>query len=329
MKSRVLGSSAIRVSEIGYGCMGLSWAYGNAMKAPNERAAIDVLHEACDLGITFFDTADMYGPFTNEEIVGKALADRRERVVIATKCGLVVTGDRTKYDMQRDATPTHIREACDASLRRLRIDVIDLYQLHRVDPNVPVEESVGAMAELVKAGKVRAIGLSEVDVPTLERAMRVHPIATLQSEYSLFERNVEAQILPWCVEHDVALLPYSPLGRGMLTGRLNRSDIGGSDFRSTLPRYQNDSFEHNRRIVERIVRVAARAGATAGQVALAWLLAKSPNIVPIPGTTRIEHLHENVAATNIRLAREHIDELDALPPPMGERYPAPKTPARR
>lgn len=327
MKSRILGSSGIRVSQIGYGCMGLSWAYGTAMHAPDERAAIDVLHAAVDLGLTFFDTADMYGPFTNEEIVGKALADRRDRVVIATKCGLVVSGDRTHYDLQRNAAPAHIRAACDASLRRLRIDVIDLYQLHRVDPNVPVEESVGAMAELVQAGKVRAIGLSEVDVPTLERAMRVHRIATLQSEYSLFERNVEAEILPWCVANDVALLPYSPLGRGMLTGRLNRSDIVNGDFRSTLPRYQSDTFEHNRRIVERIVRVAARAGATAGQVALAWLLAKGEKIVPIPGTTRIEHLRENIAATNIRLTPEDVAELVSLPAPMGDRYPPPKATA--
>lgn len=328
MNSRVLGSSGIRVSQIGYGCMGLSWAYGTAMNAPDEQAAINVLHAAVDMGIVFFDTADMYGPFTNEELVGKAISDRRERVVIATKCGLVVSGDRTQYDLQRNATPQHIRKACDASLQRLRIDVIDLYQLHRVDPNVPIEESVGAMAELVKAGKVRAIGLSEVDVPTLERAMRVHPIATLQSEYSLFERNVEAEILPWCAANGVALLPYSPLGRGMLTGRLTRSDIGNGDFRSTLPRYQADTFEHNRRIVERIVRTASRTGATAGQVALAWLLEKGEHIVPIPGTTRTEHLRENVAAVKISLTPEDITELDALPAPMGDRYPPPKATAR-
>lgn len=328
MNSRVLGSSGIRVSQIGYGCMGLSWAYGTAMKAPDERAATSVLHAAIDMGIAFFDTADMYGPFTNEQLVGRAIADRRERVVIATKCGLVVAGDRTDYDLQRNATPEHIRKACDASLERLGVDVIDLYQLHRVDPNVPVEESVGAMADLVEAGKVRAIGLSEVDVPTLERAMRTHPIATLQSEYSLFERNLEAQLLEWCRSNDVAVLPYSPLGRGMLTGRLKPSDIAQSDFRSTLPRYQADAFEHNRRIVERIVRVAARTGATAGQIALAWLLAKGEHIIPIPGTTRIEHLRENVATAKIRLTPEDIAELDALPPPMGDRYPPPKATAR-
>lgn len=328
MNSRILGSSGIRVSEIGYGCMGLSWAYGEAMSSPNERAAIAVLHAACDLGVTFFDTADMYGPFTNEELVGKALHERRDTVVIATKCGLIVSGDRTSYNLQRDARPVHIREACDASLRRLQTDVIDLYQLHRADPNVPIEESVGAIAELVQSGKVRAIGLSEVDVPTLERAMRVHPIATLQSEHSLFERNVEAQILPWCTEHGVTLLAYSPLGRGMLTGRLSRSAIGNADFRSTLPRYQAGTFEHNRHIVERIVRIASRAGATAGQVALAWLVAKEPAIVPIPGTTRIEHLRENLAAAAIRLTQADLAELDDLPPPLGDRYPPAKAPAR-
>jgi len=308
--------------------MGLTWAYGSAMHAHDERSGIAVLHQAAELGITLFDTADMYGPFTNEELVGKAFADRRDRVVIATKCGLIVQGDRTKYDMRRNATPQHIRAACEASLQRLRIDVIDLYQLHRVDPDVPVEESVGAMADLVKDGKVRAIGLSEVDVATLDRATRVHPIATLQSEYSLFERNVEEEILPWCKRHDVALLPYSPLGRGMLTGRLRRSDIADGDFRATLPRYHKQAFEHNRRIVERIIDVASRLGATAGQVALAWLLSKAQNIVPIPGTTRLEHLRENVAATKIRLSAADVDELDALPAPMGDRYPTANAPRR-
>ena len=224
-------------------------------------------------------------------------------------------------------SPEHIRAACDASLKRLRVDVIDLYQLHRVDPNVPVEESVGAMAELVRAGKVRAIGLSEVDVPTLERAMRVHPIATLQSEYSLFERNLESEILPWCRSHDVAVLAYSPLGRGMLTGRLRESDIAKDDFRSTLPRYQREAFDHNRALVARIEAVAGRTNATAGQVALAWLLAKAPNVIPIPGTTRAEHLRENAGATAVKLSPQDMAELDSLPAPMGERYPAPKNPA--
>ena len=327
MNTRVLGSSAISVSELGYGCMGLSWAYGAAVSNPDERAGIDVLNAAADLGITLFDTADMYGPFTNESLVGKALEARRKSLTIATKCGIVVEGDRTQYNLGRDGTPEHIRAACDASLKRLRVDVIDLYQLHRVDPNVPVEESVGAMAELVRAGKVRAIGLSEVDVPTLERAMRVHPIATLQSEYSLFERNLESEILPWCRSHDVAVLAYSPLGRGMLTGRLRESDIAKDDFRSTLPRYQREAFDHNRALVARIEAVAERTNATAGQVALAWLLTKAPNVIPIPGTTRVGHLRENAGATAVKLSPQDMAELDSLPAPMGERYPAPKNPA--
>ena len=328
MKSRVLGSSGIAVSEIGYGCMGLTWAYGQAVTAPDEANAIALLNRAVDLGVTFFDTADMYGPFTNEEVVGKALSRRRGEVVIATKCGIVVHGERTNYDLRRNGSPQHIRAACEASLKRLQIDVIDLYQLHRPDPDVPIEESVGAMAELVSAGKVRAIGLSEVDVPLLERAMRVHPIATLQSEYSLFERYVEPEILPWCQAHGVALIPYSPLGRGMLTGRLTRSDIAETDFRATLPRYQQETFEHNRGIVERVEAVAERVGATAGQVALAWLVRKHGNVVPIPGTTRIENLKENTGASGVQLGAAEIAELDALPPPLGDRYPEAKSTSR-
>ena len=328
MEARVLGSSEIAASEIGYGCMGLTWAYGSAMSQPDERNGVAVLNAAADLGITLFDTADMYGPFTNEELVGKALAARRDSVVIATKCGIVVEGPRERYNLTRNGTPEHIRRACDASLERLGIDVIDLYQLHRVDPEVPVEESVGAMAELVRAGKVRAIGLSEVDVPTLERAMRVHPIATLQSEYSLFERNVESAILPWCVAHGVTLLAYSPLGRGMLTGRLRHADIAANDFRATLPRYQQETFAHNRGIVARIEEVAAGLGVTAGQVALAWLLAKHGNVIPIPGTTHAAHLRENAGAANVRLSESDLAALDALPAPMGERYPAPNVSAR-
>lgn len=328
MKSSVLGSSGIPVSEIGYGCMGLTWAYGNAVAAPDESNAVRLLNRAVDMGVTFFDTADMYGPFTNEEVVGKAIATRRDEVIIATKCGIVVHGERTNYDLRRNGSPEHIRAACEASLKRLRIDVIDLYQLHRPDPNVPIEESVGAMAELVQAGKVRAIGLSEVDVPLLERAIRVHPIATLQSEYSLFERNVEAEILPWCRDNDVALIAYSPLGRGMLTGRLKRSDIAATDFRATLPRYQEETFDHNRGIVERVEDVAQRVGGTAGQVALAWLIRKNANVVPIPGTTRIENLEENVRASELELSDRDLAGLDGLPKPLGDRYPEAKTVSR-
>lgn len=300
--------------------MGLTWAYGQAVSAPNEAEGIAVLRRAVELGVTLFDTADMYGPFTNEELVGKALADHREQVIIATKCGIVVEGELTKYNFGRNGTPAHIRAACDASLRRLRIEQIDLYQLHRPDPNVPIEESIGAMAQLVASGKVRAIGLSEVDVPTLKRAMTVHPIATLESEYSLFERNLESEILPWCLEHNVALLAYSPLGRGLLTGRLKQSDIAQGDFRATLPRFQGEALEKNQQIAQRVETVAQRIGATAAQVALAWLLAKYPNVVPIPGTTRRVRLEENVAAANVQLDSDAMAELAALPAPVGSRY---------
>lgn len=300
--------------------MGLNWAYGSGVSSPDEKNAISLIRHAVDIGITLFDTADMYGPFTNEEIVGKALGARRNEVRIATKCGIVVHGDRTSYDFRRDGTPKHIREACEASLRRLQIDVIDLYQLHRVDPNVPVEESIGAMAQLVAQGKVRAIGLSEADVPTVERAERIHPIATLQSEYSLFERNVEAEILPWCEAHDVALIAYSPLGRGMLTGRLTPDEIAAGDFRATLPRFQAERFDQNRGIVERIEAIARRHGATAGQIALAWLLHKSAGVIPIPGTKRIAYLEENAGAASLQLGDADMAELEALPRPVGARY---------
>ncbi len=320
MKQRTLGSGTMTAAEIGYGCMGLTWAYGQSVAARNENDGIAVLHRAVDLGVTLFDTADMYGPFTNEELVGKALKDRRSRVLIATKCGIVVRGDPALYDMSRNGTPAHIHQACDASLRRLQTDVIDLYQLHRVDPAVPVEESVGAMADLVHAGKVRAIGLSEVDVETLERAMRVHPIAALQSEYSLFERNIESEILPWVERHRVALLAYSPLGRGLLTARLQRSDIKEGDFRTRLPRFDDEAFEHNQGIAERVRTIGERIGATAGQVALAWLLAKSSAVIPIPGTKRIAYLEENAGAADVRLSAADLAELDALPAPAGARY---------
>jgi aryl-alcohol dehydrogenase-like predicted oxidoreductase len=328
MKTRALGSSGIPVSAIGYGCMGLTWAYGDAVISPDERAGIAVLQRAVEIGVTLFDTADMYGPYTNEELAGKALAPHRAKIVLATKCGIVVHGDRTEYDMRRNGTPAHIRISCEGSLKRLRTEVIDLYQLHRVDPNVPVEESVGAMAELVREGKVRAIGLSEVDVPTLERAMRVHPVATLQSEYSLFERNVEEQVLPFCRSHDIALLAYSPLGRGMLTGRLKQSSIKAGDFRATLPRFQGDRFRQNSEIVAKVERLAKRKGAAAGQIALAWLLHKNPNVIPIPGTTHVAYLEENAAAADLALTHEELAELDALPLPAGDRY-AQEAPTKR
>ncbi len=327
MKTRTIGSSGLAASAIGYGCMGLSWAYGSGVNAPDEKAGIELLNHALDIGVTLFDTADMYGPFINEELVGKALSGRRSSFIIATKCGIVVHGERTGYDMRRNGTPAHIRAACDASLKRLRTGVIDLYQLHRIDPDVPVEESVGAMSELVADGKVRAIGLSEVDVDTLRRARTVHPIASVQSEYSLFERNVEQAVLPYCVENGIALLAYSPLGRGMLTGRLTQKDIAAGDFRATLPRFTGAAFGRNRAIVGSIEAIATRLGAAPGQVALAWLLAKAPNVIPIPGTKHRRYLEENVAAAQVILSERDVAELDGLPAPVGERY-APVQPVR-
>jgi aryl-alcohol dehydrogenase-like predicted oxidoreductase len=318
MEQRTLGRSKLRVGAIGYGAMGLTWAYGEPVRADQEADAIALIHRAIDLGVTLFDTAEVYGPFTNETLLGKALKGKRDQVVIATKTGFVP--QPAGAPMKRDGRPERIREAVDGSLQRLGIDVIDLYQLHRVDPNVPVEESVGAMAELVAAGKVRWIGLSEVDVPTLERANAVHPIATLQSELSLWTRDVVGDILPWCKAHDVALLAYSPLGRGFFTGRLKQSEIATTDFRATLPRFQGENFARNQRLVDEIAAIAARAGATSGQVALAWALAQGDQVVPIPGTRRIPYLEENVSAANVRLSDADLAELNALAPPAGERY---------
>ena len=318
MRTRTLGNSGIAVGEIGYGAMGLTWAYGEPIAGDQERDAVALIHRAIDLGVTLFDTAEVYGPFTNETLVGKALAGRRNQVVIATKTGFVP--QPAGQPMRRDGRPETIRTAIDGSLKRLQTDVIDLYQLHRVDPDVPVEESVGALAELVAAGKVKAIGLSEVDVPTLERAIAVHPIATLQSELSLWTRDALAEVLPWCKAHDVGFLAFSPLGRGFLTGRLTREAIAPGDFRATLPRFQGENFDRNQQLVQRVEAVAERLGVAAGQVALAWVLAQGENVVPIPGTRRIPYLEENVAAADVRLSASDLAELDALEPAAGARY---------
>jgi aryl-alcohol dehydrogenase-like predicted oxidoreductase len=320
MKQRTLGNSGIRVGEIGYGAMGLTWAYGAPVSAEREQEAIDLIARAIDLGVTFFDTAEMYGPFTNEQLLGKALRGKRDRVVIATKTGIVPQERGARLALERDGRPQTIKKAIEGSLRRLGVDRVDLYQLHRVDPNVPVEESVGAMAELVTEGKVRAIGLSEVDVETLRRASAVHPIATLQSELSLWTRDVLPRILPWCKEHGVALLAYSPLGRGFLTGRLTQSQIGMDDFRATLPRFQGENFDRNKRIVEQVERVAKRVGATNGQVALAWVLAQGEGVVPIPGTKHIAYLEENAGAANVHLSADDLRDLDRIEAAAGGRY---------
>lgn len=319
MQKRHLGKSGLSVGEIGLGCMGMSWAY-QAGQAGSEEESIRVIHRAIDLGVTLIDTSDVYGPFTNEELVGRALAGRRDEVVLATKAGLVVT-DKTTFKMETNGTPAHIKAACEASLKRLHVDVIDLYQLHRPDPNVPIEESVGALVDLMQAGKVRALGLSECNLELLERASKVAPISTLQSELSLWTRDVLAEILPWCKQHEVAFLPFSPLGRGFLTGRYrSTAAFPATDFRAKMPRFQAEALESNLQLVEHIETVAERLGVTNGQVALAWVLAQGEQVVPIPGTKRISYLEENVGAANVKLSPEDLAILNELPPVVGTRY---------
>ena len=316
MDQRRLGSSGVAVGAVGYGAMPLNWEYGVPVTEPE---AVSVVHRALDLGATLIDTADAYGPFVNEELVGVCLRGRREEAVISTKTGLVMTSpDPITY--VNDGRPDHIRESCDGSLRRLGVDVIDLYTLHRVDPEVPVEESVGAMAALVEAGKVKALGLSEVDVATLARAMAVHSLATVQSELSLWTRGALADVVPWCVAHNVAFLAFSPLGRGFLTGRLDASSLTSTDFRFGMPRFEADAIAANQAIVDGIASVATRHDATNAQVALAWLLAQAEVVIPIPGTKRIPYLEDNVAAADLSLTSSDLADLDALPDPVGDRY---------
>jgi aryl-alcohol dehydrogenase-like predicted oxidoreductase len=300
--------------------MGMSWAY-NPEDRDDERS-IRVIHRALELGVTLVDTADVYGPFTNEELVGRALADRRADAVLATKCGLEVQSIEP-LQMARNGRPEHVRAAIDASLRRLGTNHVDLYQLHRVDPGVPVEETWGAMAEVVAAGKARAIGMSEATVEELAAAHAIHPVATLQSELSLWERGPVADgVLAWCREHRAAFIPFAPLGRGFLTGQVTRETISAGDMRASNPRFAPEAMEHNLAIVDRVRAVAERHDATPGQVALAWLLAQYDAMVPIPGTRRPERLEENAAAARLALTPEDLAELDALPAPAGERYRA-------
>lgn len=315
MKERLIGK--VRVGEIGLGCMGMTWAYGKSETGADEHIA--VIRRALDLGATLIDTADIYGPFTNEELVGRALAGRRDRAVLATKCGLV-RGGAGLYDMQRNGRPEHIRRAIDASLSRLHVDVIDLYQLHRVDPEVPIEESWGAMASLVDAGKVRAIGLSEVTVEQIERARKVAPVASVQSELSLWTRD-HAAVVAHCAAQGIAFLAYSPLGRGFLTGQYTTpAAFDPNDWRQRNPRFSDAAMRENAALVAAVERVARRKGATPGQIALAWTLAQADVVIPIPGTRRLARLEENVAAARVELSREDLAELDALPVASGARY---------
>ena len=318
MRTRSLGRSGPSVGAVGLGCMGMSWAYPTG--GTDDARSLEVIARALDLGVTLLDTADVYGPFTNEELVGRALRGRREEAVLATKVGLVVSGPPGS-GIRRDGRPEHVRPGIDASLRRLGVEVVDLYQLHRVDPAVPLEETWGAMAEVVAAGKARAIGMSEVSVAELDRAASVHPVASVQSEFSLWTRDPQhSGVLDWCSREGAAFLPFSPLGRGFLTGRLTSADFDAEDFRSRNPRFTPEAMAANARLVDIVRGVAERRGATPGQVALAWVLAQGEHVVPIPGTKRVAYLEENAAAADLDLRPEDLAELDALPEPVGARY---------
>jgi aryl-alcohol dehydrogenase-like predicted oxidoreductase len=298
--------------------MGFSWGYRDY--SVGEAAAIEVIHRALNLGVDHFDTADVYGPFTNEMLVGRALAGRRGDVIIATKAGLVVE-DKATYRFGRDGSPDHIRKACDASLQRLGIDTIDIYYLHRIDPKVPVEQTWEAMAGLVAAGKVRYLGISEPSVADLERVSRIHPVTAVQSELSLWTRDYLADVVPWCGVHGASFVAFAPLGRGFLTGAISSDRrFESDDFRSTLPRFREKEVAENQRIVEAVQSVAARRGVSPAQIALAWLLAQGEQVLAIPGTQRRKYLEENVAAAAIALSAEELAELDAIPAPVGGRY---------
>ncbi len=319
MQTRTLGSRSPQVSAIGLGCMGMSEFYG----AHDDAESIKVIHHALDAGLNFLDTADIYGPFTNEVLVGKAIKDRRNEVFLATKFGIV----RDPNDPKKrgvNGRPEYLRAACDASLKRLGVDHIDLYYQHRVDPDTPIEETVGAMAELVRAGKVRFIGLSEPSAATIERAHKVHPITAVQSEYSLWTRDPEDGVLQTCEKLGIGFVPYSPLGRGFLTGAIKSpDDFASDDFRRDNPRFQGENFKKNLALVDKVRELANAKGCTPSQLALAWVLAQGEHIVPIPGTKRIKYLDENIGALDVVLTDKELAAIDAAFPPdaaAGERY---------
>ncbi len=322
MEQRALGTQGLEVSALGLGCMGMSEFYGTSAERDEERS-IATIHRALELGVTFLDTADMYGPFTNERLVGRAIADRRDEVVLATKFGV----ERNAEDPTRrgiNGSPAYVRAACEGSLERLGVETIDLYYQHRVDSQVPIEETVGAMAELVAEGKVRYLGLSEAAPATIRRAHAVHPISALQSEYSLWTRDPEDAVLPTLREFGIGLVAYSPLGRGFLTGQIaSIDDLAPDDFRRQSPRFQGENFGRNLELVERVRELATEKGVTPGQLALAWVLNQGPDVVPIPGTKRVEYLEENLAAADIELGQEDAARLDEAAPAgaaAGERY---------
>jgi aryl-alcohol dehydrogenase-like predicted oxidoreductase len=319
MEHRTLGTQGLTVSAEGLGCMGMSEFYGSA----DESEAVATIHHALNLGVNFLDTSDVYGPYTNEQLVGGAIADRRDEVVLATKFGLVRDPENPRA-RGVNGRPEYVLDACDGSLRRLGLDHIDLYYQHRVDPDVPIEETVGAMASLIDAGKVRFLGLSEAAPDTIRRAHAVHPISALQSEYSLWSRDVEDEILPTLRELGIGLVAYSPLGRGFLTGQITSpDDLAPDDFRRTSPRFAGENFARNLELVDRVTEIAREKGCTPGQLALAWVMAHGEDVVPIPGTKRRRYLEENVEAAEISLSDDELARIDEAAPvgsAAGDRY---------
>jgi aryl-alcohol dehydrogenase-like predicted oxidoreductase len=312
------------VGAVGLGCMGMSWAYGESER--DDRESVALIREAVDLGVTFLDTSDVYGAGHNEELVGRALDGVRDRVVLGSKVGLI--SDPDTGETIRDGSPGHVREAVEASLCRLGTDAIDLYYLHRVDPEVPLAETWGVMAELVSEGKVRHLGLSEVDIAQAEEAHAIHPVSAIQSELSLWTRDPlgaangdgPGDVVGWCAANGATFVPFSPLGRGFLTGAVTKASFEDNDFRGRLPRFQEGILEQNLRIVDVVRTVADRLGATPAQVAIAWTLAQGEHVIPIPGTKKRRYLHENTVAAGVDLTESDLAELDAVPPPVGKRY---------
>ena len=319
MEKKNLGSQGLTASRLGLGCMGMSEFYGHR----NDHESINVLHHAIQLGVTFWDTADMYGPFHNEELVGQALKGRRDKITLATKFGIV----RNLVTQERglNGRPEYVQSACEASLKRLDVDVIDLYYLHRKDPATPIEDTVGAMAKLIEQGKIRGIGLSEVSAATLRKAHAIHPITALQTEYSIWSREPEDEVLQTCKGLGIAFVAYSPLGRGFLTGQIKKfDDFSADDYRRFSPRFQGENFEKNLQLVSKIEQLAQKKNCTASQLALAWVMAQGDHIFPIPGTKRIKYLEENAGALNVHLSADELKEIDAIAPKgaaAGLRYP--------
>jgi aryl-alcohol dehydrogenase-like predicted oxidoreductase len=322
MQKRMLGKSGLEVSAIGLGCMGMSASYG---RQPDRQEMLALLRAAVERGVTFFDTAEVYGPFVNEELVGEGLARYRDEVVIATKFGFAINATGADAERGVDSRPEHIRAVAEASLKRLNVEVIDLFYQHRVDPTVPIEDVAGTVAELIREGKVRHFGLSEAGARTIRRAHAVQPVAAVQSEYSLWWRGPEAEILPVCEELGIGFVPFSPLGRGFLTGAIDENTtFEKDDFRNALPRFTPEARKANQALIELLAQIGARKGATPAQIALAWLLAQKPWVAPIPGTTKRARLEENIAAADLALSEADLRELDeaaARIPVEGARYP--------